>query len=171
MSTFKKIAGYVFGLLLSVWAFAQDKNIPKETYLASGIPDSLKENANAIVRYTMDDITVKAPGREVLKHHSITTVLNEKGDDEGEVVMFYNRKFDTYTDIEVKVYSATGQVLKKYHKSDMYDRAASNDETIVTDDRVLLLQHVIPSYPTTIEISYEEDISSFTSLGWWMIRP
>ena len=156
-----------FGLI----SIAQDKNIPKETYLASGIPDSLKENANAIIRYTMDDITVKAQGREVLKHHSITTVLNEKGDDEGEMVLLYNRKFDTYSDIEVKVYSATGQVLKKYHKGDMYDRAASDDETIVTDDRVLLLQHVIPSYPTTIEISYEDDITSYTNLSSWMIRP
>jgi hypothetical protein len=119
----------------------------------------------------MDELTVKAPGREVLKHHSITTVLNEKGDDAGEVVLFYNRKYDTYTDIEIKIYSATGQVLKKYHKSDMYDRSASNDETIVTDDRILMLQHAIPSYPTTVEISYEEDISSFTDLGSWMIRP
>lgn len=158
-------------LLLAVYARAQDKNIPKEYYLASGIPDSLKTDANAVVRYTMDDITIKAPGSEVLKHRSITTVLNEKGDHIGEIGMLYNRKYDTYADIEVKVYSATGQLLKKYHKSDMYDRAASDDETIVTDDRVLLLQHTIPSYPTTIEIVYEEDISSFISLSSWMIRP
>ncbi|MES2278559.1 MAG: DUF3857 and transglutaminase domain-containing protein [Bacteroidota bacterium] len=162
---------YTTGLLFCGPVYGQDKNIPKETYLASGIPDSLKTDANAVVRYTMDEITVKNPGREVLKHHSITTVLNEKGDDVGEMVLFYNRKYDTYTDIEVKIYSATGQVLKKYHKSDMYDRSASNDETIVTDDRILMLQHAIPSYPTTIEITYEEDISSFTSLGSWMIRP
>jgi hypothetical protein len=166
-----KIVLYATGLLFCGLVYAQDKNIPRETYLASGIPDSLKTDANAVIRYTMDEITVKAPGREVLKHHSITTVLNEKGDDAGELVLFYNRKYDTYTDIEIKIYSATGQVLKKYHKSDMYDRSASNDETIVTDDRILMLQHAIPSYPTTVEISYEEDISSFTDLGSWVIRP
>jgi hypothetical protein len=161
-------------LLLSgglVTGYSQDKTLPKETYQASGIADSLKENANAVIRYTMDDYTVKAPGHQLLKHHTITTVLNEKGDEEGEVVLFYNRKYNNYSDIEIKVYSATGQLLKKYHKSDMYDRSATNDETIVTDDRLLAIQHVIASYPTTVEVSYEEDISSFTDLGAWMIRP
>ena len=158
------LAGFTIG-------YSQDKTLPKETYLASGIPDSLKENANAVIRYTLDDITVKAPGREVLKHHTIITVLNEKGDDEGEMVLFYNRKYDNYSNIEIKIYSATGQLLKKYHKSDMYERSAANDETIVTDDRLLAIQHAIASYPTTIEVSYEEDISSFTDLGAWMIRP
>ncbi|GAB3909830.1 DUF3857 domain-containing protein [Mucilaginibacter boryungensis] len=152
-------------------SYGQDKTLPKEVYLASGIPDSLKENANAVIRYTMNEITVKAPGKQVLKHHSITTVLNEKGDKAGEVVLMYNRKYDTYSNIEIKVYSTTGQLLKKYHKSDMYDRSATDDETIVTDDRLLAVQHAIASYPTTIEVSYEEDISSFTDLGAWMIRP
>jgi len=41
----------------------------------------------------------------------------------------------------------------------------------VTDDRFLALKHDVASYPLTIEISYEESLSSFTDLGSWEIRP
>lgn len=151
--------------------FSQDKNLPKEYYLAASVPDSLKENANAVIRYSSDEITIKGAGREVQKHHSITAILNQDGDDEAEIVIFYNKKYDNYSNIEIKVFDAGGKVIKKYHKSDMYERSAVDEETIVTDERLIALRHVIPSYPATIEIEYEENISSYLSLGGWSIRP
>jgi hypothetical protein len=36
-------------LCICAYTYGQDKNIPKETYLASGIPDSLKTDANAVI--------------------------------------------------------------------------------------------------------------------------
>lgn len=168
-----KIRNYLFLalLLISGYSYGQDKNIPKEYYLAASIPDSLKTDANAVVRYTSDEVTVKSASSQVIKHHSITTVLNQKGDKMGQIIMFYNTKYDTYSDIEIKIYSATGQVIKKYRKGDMYERSAVSDGSIITDERLLAMQHTIPSYPTTIEVSYEENVTSFTSLSGWTIRP
>ncbi|SDE12764.1 hypothetical protein SAMN05216464_10451 [Mucilaginibacter pineti] len=47
--------------------FSQDKNIPKDLYIASTIPDSLKEEANSVVRYNMEDYEIKGPGKALFK--------------------------------------------------------------------------------------------------------
>jgi hypothetical protein len=151
-------------------AYCQSEEIPKELYLASTIPDSLKENANSVIRYSEVIVTVKGAGKETIKFHEIITVLNEKGDDEAEMVMGYNKKYDSYSNIEMRVYNENGVSIKKYHKSDMYDGSAAGDETMVTDERFLAVKHTIATYPQTIETEYEEDVSSFISLDSWQIQ-
>lgn len=150
--------------------FGQDKEIPKDVYLASGIPDSLKENANAVVRFSQTSIIVKGPGKIIRKHHSIITILNEKGDDYAEMGLEYNKRFFTVSNIEMRVYNEKGELLKKYHKGDMYDGAALDNETLVTDDRFVAVKHTIASYPVTVEQEYEIDISSILNIGTWRIQ-
>jgi hypothetical protein len=157
-------------LLSTIKTYSQDKDIPKDTYLAAGIPDSLKEDANSIVRYSSDEVTIKGPGAAVVKHHKIITILNEKGDRDGIVEFGYNRKYDSYSSILIQVYNADGALIKKYHKSDMYDGAAIDNETMVSDERFLGLKHTIANYPTTIEVSYEENLGSFISIRDWDIQ-
>ena len=106
--------------LLAVRAYSQEKDIPKDLYVAATIPDSLKENANSVVRYSFEDDIVKEPGKMVSKIHRIVTVLNEKGDDEGIMVLGYN-KYYSYSDILMRVFNEKGDLIKKYHKSDMED--------------------------------------------------
>jgi len=149
-------------------AYSQD--IPKELYTANGIPDSLKEDANSVIRYSSNEVTIKGPGEAVIKHHRLVTILNEKGDDEAIIEFGYNKKYDNYSDIDIRVYNADGVLLKKYHKSDMYDGAVIDNETMVGDERFLGLKHTVASYPTTIEVEYEEDINSFISLDDWRLQ-
>jgi len=144
--------------------------IPKEFYTAAGIPDSLKEDANSIVRYSTDEVTIKGPGEAVVKHHSLITILNEKGDGEANIRYTYNKKYDTYSFIDVRAYDANGVQVKKYHKSDFYDYALVGGWDVANDERYLDLKHTVASYPATIEVEYEEDISSFISLDNWDIQ-
>jgi hypothetical protein len=141
-------------------SYAQDKNIPKDLYIAATIPDSLKQDANSVVRYSMEDDNFKGPGKAYERFHTIVTVLNEKGNDEAVKVLGYNKKFNSVNSFEMRVYSADGVLIKKYHKSDMYDRSAVSNETIVSDDRILAIEHTIASYPTTIEYIYDIDLKS-----------
>ncbi|WPU94646.1 DUF3857 domain-containing protein [Mucilaginibacter sabulilitoris] len=150
--------------------YSQDKNLPKDLYIASAIPDSLKEDANVVVRYEARETTIKDAGKQITKEHSIVTILNDKGDDDAILALPYNRKYDSYTNIELNIYNASGTLIKKYRKSDMYDGSASNDETIVTDDRYLAIKHTIAAYPTTVEIIFEENESSFISLNSWYVQ-
>src|SRR6185312_6788967 len=144
--------------------------IPKELYVASTIPDSLKQDANSVVRYSIDNVDVKGPGKMTMKHHILISILNEKGDEEAIIRYHYNKKYDTYSYIDIRVYDKDGKVIKKYHKSDMYDVAAASDEVLVGDDRLLVLRHTVASYPETIEVDYEENITSTIGLGYWEIQ-
>jgi len=149
---------------------AQDKDLPKELYTANGIPDSLKDGANSVLRYSSEEFTVEGPGKAEVKYHTITTILNEKGDGKAVLKLGYNRKYDNYSDIVMRVYDANGTLIKKLHKSDMYDGAAYNDDILISDDRILETGYTVVSYPTTIELEYEEDQSSFIDLDEWGIQ-
>ncbi|MDB5016671.1 MAG: Transglutaminase-like enzyme putative cysteine protease [Mucilaginibacter sp.] len=168
-------AKYLLFTIVALWlaiekSYSQDKEIPKDLYIAATIPDSLKENANSVVRYSGTEVTVKTPGKVITRFHSIVTILNEKGDHEAIMEMRYNRKYDSYSSISMLVYNEKGDVIKKYHKGDMYDGAANDDMTLVTDERFLAVKHSIASYPVTIEQQYEEDVSSLVDLGSWHIQ-
>lgn len=169
---------YFTGLLLLAFTtglfttktYGQLKEAPKEAYIASNIPDSLKQDANSVVRYSYDYEEVKGPGKVTIKHLSVVTILNEKGDDQAIVQFRYNRKFDTYSYVDIKAFDKNGKQIKKYHKSDMYDGARVSYETLADDDRILGLKHAITNYPETISIEYEENISSIVNLGTWVIQ-
>jgi len=151
-------------------AYSQDKDIPKELYTASGIPDSLKEDANSVLRYRTEDDVIKGPGKQITKIHSIVTILNEKAKGKAGISLPYNRKFSTVSSFEMRVYDANGKLLQKYHKSDMYEHAAVDDESIVTDDRVMAIGYNVVNYPTTVEMIYEIDDNSLIDLGGWDIQ-
>jgi hypothetical protein len=157
-------------LTISTRLMAQQDAPDKNYYIAGTIPDSLKENANSVVRYSYKTVVVKGPGKKTVKAHDIVTVLNEKGDSEAEFILVYNKKYDNFSDIQMRVYDASGSLIKKYHKSDMYDGAATDGVSIVTDDRFLGLKHTIASYPQTIETEYEEDVTSEINLDRWDIQ-
>lgn len=146
------------------------QTLNKDLYIAANIPDSLKEDANSVVRYSMEDVVVKSVGRVLYRHHSIVTILNEKGDSEAQLVLGYDKKFTSVNGVEMIIYNAAGSQLKKYRKSDMYDHAAVDGISIVTDDRVLSLRHSIASYPSTVEIIYEVSRDSYLDLGRWTYR-
>jgi hypothetical protein len=150
--------------------YSQDSDIPKDLYIAASIPDSLKENANSVIRYSSEEDIVRGPGKSTNKIHLIVTVLNEKADREAIMELFYNKKYDSYSDIIMRVYDDKGNVIKKYHKSDLNDYSATSGANLVTDERVLALKHTIASYPETIEIEYEEDVNSFFDIGEWNIQ-
>ncbi|MFB9841948.1 DUF3857 domain-containing protein [Mucilaginibacter ginsenosidivorans] len=172
-----ELNNYIKGLLLFAGLFffgpaarSQDKDIPKELYTATGIPDSLKEDANSVVRYSFDELKITGPGKETRKHHSLITILNEKGDHEAFLQYAYNKKYDNYSFIDVHIYDKNGKMIKKYHKSDMYDGAVSMEATLVNDERFLGLKHSVADYPETIEVEYEEIKTSLIDLGQWWIQ-
>ncbi len=168
---YKRFAFFTISLLISFCkAYCQDGDIPKDLYLAATIPDSLKKGANSVLRYSSEINTVNSPGKENIKFHHIVTILNEKAEDESVLKLNYNRKFYTVSSIIMRVYDDKGILIKKYHKSDMFDGATQENETLVSDDRFLFVKHTIVSYPITIEVEFEYDITSIIDLGQWAIQ-
>src|SRR5690242_20312906 len=118
-------------LCLLVGVKGHSQNLPKEFYMASNISDSLKDDANSVVRYKSVDFDIEGPGKCVKKVHSVVTVLKEKGDQDAAIVLPYNRKFGAVSSFEMRVYDADGKLIKKYRKGDLYEHAAEQDETLV----------------------------------------
>jgi len=172
MTLYYKLRYILVALVLCFFSIsrAHSQGVPKDAYIAAAIPDSLKEDANSVVRYSMEEYNVKGPGKAVVNVHTIITVLNEKADGEGLVKLGYNKKFNSISSFEMRVYDAKGELIKKYHKSDMYDGAESMEETLVNDYRFLAIRHSFASYPQTIEISFEKDINSIINIGAWGIQ-
>ncbi|HVS92258.1 MAG TPA: DUF3857 and transglutaminase domain-containing protein [Mucilaginibacter sp.] len=167
---FSCILGFVVIIFVIQNVHCQEKDIPKELYVSSSIPDSLKQDANSVVRYMLTDINVRGPGKVIKKIHSIVTILNERAEGEALVSLPYNRKFSSVTSFEMAVYDAQGKLLKKYHKSDLYEHAADDDETLVTDDKIMIIGHKIEEYPVTVELIYEIDDNSLINIGSWTIE-
>jgi hypothetical protein len=151
--------------------YGQDKDLMTQgLYTASSIPDSLKEDANSVVRYNLEEYDVRGPGKIVYKCHSIVTILNEKGANEAEVNLGYHKKYSNISSFEMRVYNAGGTLIKKYHKSDLYDHAVEDDVSLVTDERGLAMAYSVVDYPTTIEITYEKENDSSIGIGGWLIQ-
>jgi hypothetical protein len=150
--------------------FCQFKPVAQALYQAATIPDSLKEDANMVVRYSFNEEIIKGPGKSQSKVHTIVTVLNEKGDRAAQLGVQYDKQFNKVDDVKMLVYDASGKQIKKYSKSDMYDRSASDNETLASNSRVLLLEHTISAYPTTIEVFIEKTDNSRLDVGNWQIQ-
>ncbi|WP_423148755.1 DUF3857 domain-containing protein [Rubrolithibacter danxiaensis] len=162
-------------LFLSITAtsttlFAQkNAEIPIDLFKSSTIPDSLKQNSNSVIRYSLTSIVVKSPGEAVKTAHKLVTILNEKAGDEALMILPYD-KFSTINSAEMRVYNSEGELIKKYKKGDMYDGSLTGGSTIVSDDRFKGLKHTIASYPVTVETITEETESGFLDLDSWVIQ-
>jgi hypothetical protein len=164
------VAAFVILTLLIESAYCQEKDIPKELYISSAIPDSLKEGANSVLRYELTDISVRGPGKVIKKIHSIITILNQRAKGEAAIELPYNKKFSAVTSFEMKVFDASGKLIKKYSKSDLYERTDDNDETLVTDDKIKIAGYKIENYPVTVEYIYEIDDNSRLNIGAWTVE-
>jgi hypothetical protein len=149
---------------------AQDKSISPALYVAAAIPDSLKEDAYAVIRYNMVEINVTSAGRAVIKQHRIVTLLDEKARSETQLVVGYNQ-YNSIGTMQMTAYNADGKLIKKYTKGDAYDQSATSDGTLVSTERLKALQHSVGSYPVTIETVSEQVMNSRLDLPTWYIRP
>lgn len=140
-----------------------------EMYKAATIPDSLTKEANSVVRYKMNENIVKAPGELINKYHSIVTVLNEKAIEETRIMLPYD-KTSYINSFKMNVYNTDGGLIKKYVKSDMYDRAAVSDGSLITDNRFKAIMHTVASYPVTIEMIFETEDDSALSYGSFILQ-
>lgn len=162
---------FCFTCIFPLAVSAQKKASAMDYYVAANIPDSLKKEANSVIRLDDTRIEVKAPGKVIWKSHRILTILNQKAEDEATTVMSYDRKFSSVNNPEMIVYDAAGSLIKRYKKSDMYDRSAVDGVSIISDNRILVARHTIAAYPVTIEMSYEYSLNGYLDLSSWDIQP
>jgi len=152
----------LFFLLFTLISFAQ-----KNEYAIATIADSLKENANAVVRFDQTDIAILSQRSMNVKNRRAVTVLNEKGFNATEAYEFYD-KSTSVKNIEAVVYDAFGKEIKRIKRKDFKDQSVVGGSTLFSESRYIYLDYTPISYPFTVEFTSEVQTSSTAFIPRWM---
>ena len=123
---------YKNSILLILIFFSIATKAQKMEYSALNIPDSLKENANAVVRLNQIDIVISSQREMKINTLRVISILNEKGLSAIDAVENYNKR-TVVKDIEATVYDAFGKEIKKIKRKDFKDESAAGGSTLFSD--------------------------------------
>jgi transglutaminase-like putative cysteine protease len=140
-----------------------------KTYAVSNIPDSLKKDADAIVRYDYGRFKVKNEKKAVFYTKYVVTVFNKEGRHYSVMSVGYN-KFQSIEEFSGCLYDADGNVIKELDSDDIEDKSAIGGSNLYEDDRVKTAELYTDHYPYTVE--YIKEVSFKGYLGWpsWRMR-
>ncbi|MFL9843017.1 DUF3857 domain-containing protein [Flavobacterium rhizosphaerae] len=137
----------LFFCICSASIFAQ------ENLGVGAIPDSLLENANAVVRLDQTDVEITSQRSMSIKKTRIVTILNENG--MGHIGASENfSKTTSVKAIEAVVYDSRGEKINRYKKKDFKEVSVSQSYE-VTDNKVLYLDYTPVRYPFTVVYTSE----------------
>ena len=139
----------------------------KSDYSALTIPDSLKENANAVVRLNQIDIVIASQRSMNIKAKRVVSVLNENGFNAVEAFENYD-KSNPVKNIVATVYDAFGKEIKKIKRSDFRDVSAVSGSTLFSESRYIYLDYTPIQYPFTIVFESEIETSNTAFIPQWM---
>lgn len=137
----------LFLTFISALFFAQD-------YSILTIPENLLKNANAVIRESSSEHTLRAVDDLEIKKTRVITVLKSAGDDFGIVAIPYDPT-TKISDIKVVCYDAFGKALKTYTKKDFSDYTNNPSAGLYVDNRILVLKPISTKYPYTVKTTYE----------------
>jgi transglutaminase-like putative cysteine protease len=132
----------------------------KSEYSSQTISDSLKENANAVVRLNQIDIVIASQRSMNIRTRRVVTVLNERGIDAVEAYENYG-KSSPVKNILATVYDAFGNEIKKIKRGDFRDQSSVDGGTLFSDGRIVYLEYTPIQYPFTIV--YESEVETSTT--------
>ncbi len=131
------------------------------------IPDTLLQNADAVIRFHHTEINRLSAGKAVMKVHFATTVLNKNGRTEAWLALYYDNN-RSIKSLSGKFYNALGLEIDKVKKEDITDFASYPDFTFYSDSRVKLVKPIRKQYPYTAEFEYEIVINGLVGFDMWM---
>ncbi|MBF4508341.1 DUF3857 domain-containing protein [Flavobacterium sp. JLP] len=152
----------LFFFFFTLISFAQ-----KSEYSILTIADSLKENANAVVRLDQTDIAILSQRSMNVKNHRVVTVFNENGNDAVHASQGYSKN-SSIKNIEAIVYDVFGNEIKKIKRKDFKDQSVADGMTLISDNRYMYLQYTPISYPYTIVFTSEVETSTTAFISTWM---
>ena len=138
----------------------------KSEYNTQSIADSLKENANAVVRLNQIDISISSQRSMNIKTKRVVSVLNEKGLGAIDATEYYS-KTSSVKSIEALVFDGLGNEIKKIKRKDFKDQSAVSGSTLFSDDRIIYLDYTPTQYPFTIVYQSEVETSNTAFIPQW----
>lgn len=152
----KKILTFLILAIFTRGSYAQ-----VNVYSALTIPDSLKKDADIIIRDEYIKVSIKDKNTARYDVHQVITVLNEQGK---KFLFFYqfSDKFHVLDDAEIRVYDIGGGKKNTYSQKEMTSQ--NYGEGLVPEGKVTYFNITAPSYPITIEYNYSIKFRGIFSL-------
>lgn len=148
-------------LLLSASVFSQ--NSPYATDL---IDPSLLQNANAVLREEVQEITIESVDKMRIYTRKVVTVLNKKGDGFAFSGDFYSKE-SKIKDQSLLLLDQHGGEIQKFKSKHFNDRSAVSSGTLYSDDRISYADFTPQNYPYTIVYeSYVESSNTIFVRSW-----
>lgn len=148
--------------LISSTVFAQ-----KTEYSTTLIPDSLKQNANAVLRLDQIDIVISSQRNMNIKQKRIVSVLNESGQSAIDAYENYDKR-TTVESIQATVFDAFGNEIKRIKRKDFRDQSAVAGGTLFSDDRIVYLDYTPIQYPYTVVFESEVETTTTAHIPQWI---
>ncbi len=117
----------------------------------ASIPDSMKKNANSVLREERLEFEVRSVDKAYYNIHKVITILNEAGKSE---LFFYefSDKFHSLEEVSIESFDSHNSTRRKFTKSDLTKQ--STGEGLVPDGKVYYLDIPATGYPVTIITDY-----------------
>jgi hypothetical protein len=151
----------LFFLIFSLSSFGQ-----KSEYSTLNIPDSLKQNANAVIRLSQINVDITSQKSMSIKSVQVTTVLNELGLRNLDLYESFNKN-RRIIKIQSTAYDALGKELKSYKRKDFRDISVADGFSVFSDNRALYLDYTPITYPFTMVFEVEIETSNTAFIAPW----
>lgn len=159
---FMKKLSIAFLIFFTSFCFCQ-----KAEYSTFLIADSLKQNANAVVRLNQVDVNIASQRIMRIKTKRAITVFNERGLNAIDASESYSSRH-SINSIEATVYNAFGIEIKHLKRKDFKDYSAYDGFSIFSDNRIVVLEYTPTDYPFTIVYESEIFTSTTAFIPSWM---
>jgi hypothetical protein len=140
------LSGFIF---FSVFCFSANDRLELNI---NSIPDSLKKNAHAVIRYSTTEFEYKSETNGTEKKEISISVLDKKGADLS-VFRCPCDKFRELKSFSGKLFNAEGKLLRKFKMSDVSCTEYSHE--LASDAKLYYFDCDLPAYPVTIVYEYE----------------
>ena len=100
---------FLLSLLTSQVSVAAD-------YPISEIPDSLKKNAGAVIRYERTALNVNDIHKYAYSEEKVISILSNSHEDLAEVRVYYDQKLENIRNFKAWILDASGNVVKHFEK-------------------------------------------------------
>ena len=137
-----------------------------QEYNVNTIPESLKTNADVVLRNENVELKINSPREATYYHNYAITILNE----DGLGYAYYFNNYDKYRKINkvvAKLYDRNGILLKTVKKKDMTDMAYEDRISILNDERTISFNFAWKAFPFTVEIEEEIEYKGIFQLPGW----
>ncbi len=158
------IRGLIIGLYLFlsvIRGFAGDP-----VYPAFLIPDSLKENANAVIRNNEVILDIASGSNATYTETLAITILNSRGDEYSEFTGFYDKQRKIGS-VSIKIYDALGTLIEKVKNKEIRDYSAISGFSLYEDNRVQYYKPTVRRYPYTAVITYQIHYDGYIQFPYW----